>query len=54
MLKHGKCDILMNEGIVLVHHVSSQGKKVDQAKIEVIHNIPPPLKQRDVRKFLGK
>ena len=36
--------ILLIEGIVLGHHVSSQGIKVDPAKIEVIVGLPSPKK----------
>ena len=45
--------MLLTEGIVLGHHVSSQGIKVDPAKIEVIVNIPSPKTQKEVRIFLG-
>jgi len=31
-----KCDMMMNEGIVLGHLISTDGIKVDPAKIEVI------------------
>ena len=41
-LSHEKCKMLLTEGIVLGHHVSSQGIKVDPAKIEVIVYIPSP------------
>ena len=45
--------MLMTEGIVLGHHISVIGIKVDPAKIEVITNLPPPEAQKDVRSFLG-
>ena len=35
------------------HHVSSQGIKVDPAKIEVIVGLPSPKTQKEVRRFLG-
>ena len=41
------------EGIVLGHHVSSQGIKVDPSKIEVIVGLPYPKTQKEVRSFLG-
>ena len=41
-LSHEKCKMLLTEGIVLGHHVSSQGIKVDPAKIEVISSLPSP------------
>ena len=45
--------MLLTEGIVLGHHVSSQGIKVDPAKIEVIVGLPSPKTQKEVRSFLG-
>ena len=43
----------LTEGIVLGHHVSSQGIKVDPAKIEVIVGLPSPKTQNEVISFLG-
>ena len=45
--------MMLIEGIVLGHHVSSTGIKVDPTKIEVISKLPPPQTQKDVRSFLG-
>ena len=45
--------MLLIEGIVLGHHISSQGIKVDPAKIEVIVGFPSPKTQKEVRSFLG-
>jgi hypothetical protein len=45
--------MLLTEGVVLGHHVSSEGIKVDPAKIEVIVKLPPPKTQKEVRSFLG-
>ena len=45
--------MLLIEGIVLGHHVSSQGIKVDPAKIEVIVGLPSPKNLKEVRIFLG-
>ena len=45
--------MLLTEGIVLGHHVSSQGIKVYHAKIEVIVGLPSRKTQKDVRIFLG-
>ena len=50
---HEKCKILLIEGIVLGHHVSSQEIKVEPAKIEVIVSLPSPKTQKEVIKFLG-
>ena len=44
--------MLLIEGIVLGHHVSSQGIKVDPANIEVIVGLPPLKMQKEVRIFL--
>jgi hypothetical protein len=52
-LSHEKCKMLLTEGIVLGHHLSAEGIKVDPAKIEVIVNLPSPKTQKDVRRFLG-
>ena len=35
------------------NHVSSQGIKVDPAKIEVIVGLPSPKTQNELRSFLG-
>jgi hypothetical protein len=47
-LNHEKCFMLMNEGIVLGHHVSATSIKVDNAKTSVIQDLPTPTKQHDV------
>ena len=41
-LSHEKCKMLLTEGVVLGHHVSSEGIQADPAKIEVIVRLPPP------------
>ena len=51
-LSHEKCKMFLTKGIVLGHHVSSQGIKVEHTKIEVIVNIPSPKTQKEVRRFL--
>jgi hypothetical protein len=33
-LSHEKCNMLMNEGVVLGHHLSSRGIEVDQNKVK--------------------
>ena len=45
-LIHEKFKMLLTEGIVLGHHVSSQGIKVYPAKIEVIVGLPSPKTQK--------
>jgi hypothetical protein len=51
-LSHEKCKMLLTKGVVLGHHVSSEGIRVDLSKIEVIIKIPPLKTQKDVRIFL--
>ena len=41
--------MMMTEGIVLGHHISSSGIKVDPAKIQIIENLSEPTTQTDVR-----
>lgn len=45
--------ILMQEGVVLGHFISTTGIHVDPAKIEVIQTFPIPTKSKDIRSFLG-
>jgi hypothetical protein len=52
-LSNEKCNMMMNEGIVLGHHLSSRGIEVDKDKIKIITLLPTPLKPKDVRRFLG-
>ena len=42
-LSHEKCKMLLTKGIVLGHHVSSQGIKVEPTKIKVIVGLPSPI-----------
>ena len=44
---------MVKEGILLVHCISEKGIEVDQAKVEVIERLPPPISVKGVRKFLG-
>ncbi len=52
-LSHEKCFMVFNEGIVLGHHISGGGIKVDSPKIEVISKLSVPRCQIDVRSFIG-
>jgi len=52
-LSHEKCFMMFIEGIVLGHHISGDGIKVDRSKVEVISKLPIPNCQKDVRSFLG-
>ena len=45
--------MLMEEGIVLGHHISSKGIELDPIKIIIIFGLPSPQKQKDVRSLLG-
>jgi hypothetical protein len=45
--------MLLTEGVVLGHHVSSEGIKVNPTKIEVIIRIPPTKTQKEARSVLG-
>ena len=46
-----KCQMMMNEGIVLGHDISFQGIQVDPSKVQVIQTLPIPKTQTDVRSF---
>ena len=52
-LSHEKCFVMFTEGIVLGHHISGDGIKVDKSKVEVISKLSIPNCQKDVRSFLG-
>ena len=39
-LIHEKCFMMFNEWIVLGHHISGNGIKVDSSKVEVISKLP--------------
>jgi hypothetical protein len=48
-----KCHMMMSEGVVLGHFISSQGIQVDPSKIQFIKDLPIPKTQTYVRSFLG-
>ena len=52
VLNWDKCHLMVQEGIVLGHHISSEGLEVHQAKIFTIENLVPPTIVRD-KIFLG-
>jgi len=52
-LGHEKCFMMFTEEIVLGHHISGDGIRVDTPKVEVISKLSIPLCQQDVRSFLG-
>ena len=41
-----KCHMMMSEGVVLGHFISTDGIQVDPSKIMVIENIPTPGNQK--------
>eukprot|EP00253_Pinus_taeda_P005907 PITA_05907 len=52
-LSHEKCFMMFTKGIVLGHHISGDGIKVNKSKVEVISKLSIPGFQKDVRCFLG-
>jgi hypothetical protein len=53
ILSWEKCHSMVKEGIILGHRMSERGIEVDQAKIEVIEQLPPPTNVKGVWSFLG-
>ncbi|WMV29647.1 hypothetical protein MTR67_023032 [Solanum verrucosum] len=53
VLNWEKCHFMVKEGIVVSHLISEKGIDVDQAKVEVIEKLPPPISVKGVRSFLG-
>ena len=53
MLNWEKCHFMVQEGIVLGHHVSSKGIVVDRGKIETIEKLPPLFLQKVFKVFLA-
>jgi hypothetical protein len=45
--------MLLTEGIILGHHISGSGMRVDLAKIHIITQIRIPSSQKEVHSFLG-
>ena len=52
VLNWEKCHFMVQEGIVLGHHVSKNGLEEDIAKISTIETLGPPTTVRGVRSFL--
>ena len=44
---------MVKEGIMLGHRISKKGTEVDQAKVEVIEKLPPPISVKGMINFLG-
>jgi hypothetical protein len=52
-LSNEKCSMMLIDGIVLGHHISTKGIQVDPTKIKVILKVPTPCSQKQVQSFLG-
>lgn len=52
-LSHEKCHMMMTEGLILGHYISTAGIQVDPSKIQVILLLPTPCTQTEVCSFLG-
>eukprot|EP00253_Pinus_taeda_P005869 PITA_05869 len=52
-LSHERCYMMMTEGLILGHYISTAGIQVDLAKIQILLLIPTPTTQTEVRRFLG-
>ncbi|CAN4099555.1 unnamed protein product [Withania somnifera] len=44
---------MVKEGIFLGHKILEKGIQVDQAKVEVISRLPPPINVKGIKSFLG-
>ena len=53
VLSWEKSHFMVQDGIVLGHLINKEGIQVDQAKVEVIKNLPLPQTQKHLRGFLG-
>ena len=53
VLNWEKCHIMVKQGIVVGHIISSKGTEVDKAKVDLIFNFPPSKTVRKVKYFLG-
>ena len=53
VLNWEKCHLMVQEGIVLGHPISTRGIEVYRAKIEAIEKLPPPSSVKGIRSFLG-
>ncbi|XP_038887061.1 uncharacterized mitochondrial protein AtMg00860-like [Benincasa hispida] len=53
VLNWDKFHFMVEEGIVLGHKISKAGLEVDQAKIDAISKLSPPVNMKTLRIFLG-
>ena len=52
-LNREKCHLMVTEGIVSGHMISTAGLKVDQAKVSIIRNLMLPTTVKGIRSLLG-
>ena len=52
-LSNENSKMMFTEGIILGHHISGSGMRVDPTKIHIITQIRIPSSQKEVRSFLG-
>jgi hypothetical protein len=43
---------MVREGIILAYKILEKGIEVDEAKIEVIEQLPPPTNVKGIRSFV--
>jgi len=48
-----KCHVMVKSGIVLGHIISNNGIEVENAKVDLIINLPIPTYVKDICSFLG-
>jgi hypothetical protein len=48
VLNWEKCHFMVKQGIVLGHVISHQGIEVDKVKVDLISNLPPPCKVKEI------
>jgi hypothetical protein len=52
-LNNEKCFMMLADGIVQGHHISTKGIQVYPTKVQVILNFPNPTSQKQVQTLLG-
>ena len=53
VLNWEKYHFMVKKGIMLGHKIFEKGIEVDQAKVEVIEKLTPPISVKEVHSFLG-
>jgi hypothetical protein len=46
------CHFMVREGIILAYKILEKGIEVDEAKIEVIEQLPPPTNVKGIHSFV--